>query len=153
MARFKTVGMGLVLGSLMALAIAACSSSKIYPNVKAAWFGLAPPTALANPVVKPQGDIPEAPVPAGEEDRTMFKGDRIRASVDQVIGFADAMRREGNQMWGRISGFPSQAKTADWLETEFESAGLKNVQDQTYKASGEFWWSNEWSATVLADPS
>ena len=153
MARSWVMRTGLVLGSLAVLATAACSSSKIYPNVKPAWFGATPPSALANPAVKPEGQVPAAIVPAGEQDRTMFGGDRIRMTVDQVIGFADEMRRQGNQMWGRISGFPSEAKAADWLATELESSGLKDVKNQTYKATGEFWWPNEWSATVLADPA
>jgi hypothetical protein len=150
MARSK---IGFALGSLAVVAIAACSSSNVYPNVKPAWFGATPPSALISPVVKPAGDIPAAIVPAGEGERTMFAGDRIRTSVEQVIGFADDMRREGNQMWGRISGFPSQAKTADWLATELETAGLKTVENQTYKATGEFYWPESWAATVVADPA
>jgi hypothetical protein len=140
-------------GSLAVLAIAACSSSKIYPDVKPAWFGVTPPTAAVNPAVKPEAEIPAAVVPSGEEDRAVFRGERIRTSVDQVIRFANDMRREGNQMWGRIAGLPSQAKTAEWLTTEFETAGLKNVANQIYKATGEFYWPSEWSASVVGNPA
>lgn len=125
-------------------------------DLRRAWFGLAPPGALANPPVAPGAlvAIPEAVVPAGEEEgHRALKGDRIRTSVEQVIGFARAMRADGAQMWGRISGMASQEQAAKWLATELRAADLTNVAVQSYAATGDFWWPKSWSVTLLGDPA
>jgi hypothetical protein len=111
---------------------------------------------LAEPQIAPAPDaaIPDAIVPAGEEEaHGALKGPRIRGTVEQVISFARDMREQGNQMWGRISGFPSETETAEWLASEFESAGLTKVEVQSYAATTDFWWPKQWAATVLGNPA
>jgi hypothetical protein len=143
--------------AIFLIACASGSSSIEAPgDFKPAWFGLVPPVALANPEVTPPDDVqlPPAIVPAGEEEgHGSLAGARIRTSVETVIGFAQEMRAAGNQMWGRISGFASEADTATWLAGEFEAIGLDGVAVQTYTASSEFWWPDKWEARVLADPA
>lgn len=120
----------------------------------AAWFGLVPPVALANPSLAPAAAVPPAVVPAGEETGYgALAGDRIRTAVELVIGFAQEMREQGSQMWGRISGFPSETEAAEWLESEFTAVGLEDVELQTYPATADFWWPLSWEARVLADPA
>ncbi|MFT3725792.1 MAG: M28 family peptidase [Hyphomonadaceae bacterium] len=123
-------------------------------DMRPAWFGLVPPVALSAPVVAPDTGvaIPPPPIPAGEADgHGALRGDRIRSSVEQVIGFAQDMREDGNQMWGRISGFPSEDETAKWLAGEFRGIGLEKVEVQSYAATGDFWWPVTWQAVVLGD--
>ncbi|HEX5008509.1 MAG TPA: M28 family peptidase, partial [Hyphomonadaceae bacterium] len=146
---------------LIGLALAGCASSNgqdvIGPGeFKAAWFGLVPPVALADPEIAPPQDanIPPAIVPAGEVDRHgALTGERIRTTVETVVDFAKDMRAAGPQMWGRISGLPSEAVTAQWLGDEFDAMGLTDVKLQSYKATGDFWWPDKWEARVLADPA
>ncbi len=138
--------------------LGACASSGVDVDepgeVPPAWFGLVPPVALINPIVTPQAAIPAPIVPAGEgQGRGVLGGPRIRTVVERVIGFAQDMRQQGNQMWGRISGFPSEAKTAEWLADEFETASLQGVRIQTYPATGDFWWPKKWEARVLGNPA
>jgi hypothetical protein len=146
--------------ALVSLGLAGCASSGedvIEPGeFSAAWFGLVPPVALANPeVVPPEGvKIPPAIVPAGEtEGHGALTGERVRTTVETVIEFAADMRAAGSQMWGRIAGLPSQAATAQWLAGEFDAIGLKEVKLQSYKGAGDFWWPDKWEARVLADPA
>jgi hypothetical protein len=142
-----------VLGSVLALAVVGCASSANYPVVHPAWFGLVPAVALVDPPIQP-ADAPSMPtVPAGEEERGGLSGSRIRQSVSAVIGYSDEMRRQGNQMWGRIAGFPSQSRAADWLAAELDASGLDDVKKQTYKATGDFWWPKSWDVRVVADPA
>lgn len=151
-----------IAGVLAVLALAGCAALGSGAGVeepgeqRPAWFGLIPPTTFANPVVAPPDGaaIPAAIRPAGEEEgRGALTGDRIRNSVEQVINFAQDMREEGNQMWGRIAGFPSEDKTAGWLANEFRAAGVGNVEVQTYTGTGDFWWPKTWSATVIGNPA
>jgi hypothetical protein len=138
---------------MLALAVVGCASSDDYPAVRPAWFGLTPAVALVDPPIQPT-DAPSMPtVPTGEEDRGGLSGSRIRQSVSAVVGYADEMRRQGNQMWGRISGLPSQSRTADWLAAELDASGIDDVKKQTYKATGDFWWPKSWGVTVVADPA
>jgi hypothetical protein len=147
-----------LLAALLAPLAAACASSgagvEAPGEFRPAWFGLVPPVALANPPVAPLEAVPHAVVPAGEETGYgALVGDRIRTAVEQVIAFAQDMREEGSQMWGRVSGFPSEVETAEWLESEFTAIGLEDIELQTYPATGDFWWPDGWEARVLADPA
>jgi hypothetical protein len=123
---------------------------------EAAWFGVVPAVALANPdIAPPEGvDIPPPVVPAGERDgHGALTGERIRSTVENVIEFSKDMQASGSQMWGRIAGLASEAETAAWLEDEFNTIGLEDVELQTYKGTGDFWWPNKWEARVLANPA
>jgi hypothetical protein len=149
-----------IAAALCALALGACATGgagvEAPDDVRPAWFGLIPPVALSNPPAAPPVDavIPPASVPAGEEDgRGALTGTRIRNSVEQVIGFSQDMRDSGSQMWGRISGLPSEDETASWLAGEFRSTGLQNVAVQSYASTGDLWWSNKWEARVLGNPA
>src|SRR6185436_2938180 len=146
--------------TLAALLSVCCASSggnvEAPGDFKPAWFGLIPPAALAEPVVTPPAGavIPLPAVPPGEDQgRGALAGPRVRQALQQVVGFAAAMRDNGSQMWGRISGFPSETATAKWLESEFNTIGLTGVAVQTYSASGDFWWPNSWEMRLLGDPT
>lgn len=141
-----------------ALALAGClgvSTNVERPDdMRPAWFGLIPPVALSAPVVVPEANsaIPPPVIPAGEADgHGALRGDRIRSSLEQVISFAQDMREDGNQMWGRVSGFPSEDETAKWLAGEFRGTGLQKVEVQSYAATGDFWWPVKWEALVLGE--
>lgn len=155
--RMIAAGAAGLIGLALASGCASSGEDVIAPGeFKAAWFGLIPAVALANPDVAPPEDavIPPPIVPAGEDEgRGALTGERIRTVLENVIGFSKDMRASGSQMWGRITGLASEAETAAWLEDEFNSSGLQDVKLQTYKATGDFWWPSKWEAKVLADPA
>jgi hypothetical protein len=146
-----------LIGLAIVCGCASSGSGVIGPGeFKAAWLGLIPPVALANPAIAPPLGvaIPPAVVPAGEtQGHGALIGDRIRNTVETVIEFSTDMRAAGSQMWGRISGLPSQAATAQWLGDELEAIGLKDVKLQGYKGTGDFWWPDKWEARLLANPT
>ncbi|MEP7211244.1 MAG: M28 family peptidase [Alphaproteobacteria bacterium] len=135
----------------VATLLVACASYPALGQTKSAWFGLAQPKGLSAPPVAPSAsvaaNIPKAIVPPDEAKFTDLKGDRIKPSVDKVVSFAEDMRKT-SQLWGRISGFPSEAATADWFASQLKAAGVKDVQVQTYTASADFWWPEKWQVKV-----
>lgn len=147
-----------ILGAAVIFVIAGCAAGPgdgvDTGKVRPGWFGLVPPGGLANPVIAPAGSIPKAVVPADEAaGREALSGESVRASVEDVIDFARDMREAGNQMWGRIAGFPSEDLTAGWLANELRSAGAQDVNVQTYTGTGDFWWPRTWSATLIGNPA
>ncbi len=130
-----------------------------------AWFGLATPTGLVVPPVTPSSEvattspraskvaaaIPAVMVPPEEASLVELKGERIKPDVAKVVSFAEEMRKT-SQLWGRISGFPSQAATADWFADQLKAAGARNVQVQSYAAGGDFWWPEKWQVKVDGVP-
>jgi hypothetical protein len=134
------------LAAMVSLGLASCASSDedvVAPGeFEAAWFGLVPAVALANPEITPSEGavIPPPLAPEGEEGgRGALTGVRIRTTVEHVIEFSKDMHASGSQMWGRIAGLASEAEAAAWLEDEFNAIGLEDVKLQTYRGTGDFW--------------
>ena len=117
-----------------------------------AWLGAPVPKGLSAPPVRPTASIPPAPTPAAEQGWAELKGEGIKPDVVTVVGFAEAMSKD-SQMWGRISGFKSEADTAEWVAGQFRAAGLKDVAVQSYPSSADFWWPDKWEVRALADPA
>lgn len=119
------------------------------------WFGLARTIPLTNPTVMPNRSlsysIPPVIIPQGDTPRPDLKGLPIAVDVDAIVNFSREMHRT-SQMWGRISGFPSEARAAEYVGDAFRKAGLKQVAVQTYKSTADFWWPDAWEVTLKADP-
>ena len=107
------------------------------------------------------GERPARPVtlPAGEKATPELTGATLKADVDTIVGFARQSKTSKemgtDQMWGRVSGFPSQIKTIDWAVSEFRKAGIADVKVQpiTQDARSTFWMPLSWEVRLLADPS
>lgn len=127
-----------------ALVLAACSP------VSTAWFGVKTPPGLQAP---PQlANMPEAPAATVPDGDPTFDGARIREDLQTIVSFADEMEKT-SQFWGRISGYPSEAMTADWVADQLRAAGVQDVDVQTYASDSDFWFPKSWEARVLADPA
>jgi hypothetical protein len=131
------------------------------PKADGPWFGLPlPPRMSAEAAVK-VGERPARPValPAGEKATPELNGATLKADVDTIVGFAKQSKSSKemgtDQMWGRVSGFPSQISTIDWAVSEFRKAGIADVKVQpiTQDARSTFWMPLSWEVRLLADPS
>lgn len=155
----RVVGFGMMALSLACLA--GCTTDDPASSAQArpvtgstAWFALPVPSGLRDPEIRPAASsqtIPKAILPADEKAAPEFEGTRIRMTVEAMIGFAQRMRAEGNQLWGRIAGFPSETRAAEWVGDQFKFAGLTSVEVQSFKANAEFWWPNAWEVKIAAD--
>ena len=148
-----TLAIACVLGICAASPLGGAQAPKATPS--SAWFGLATPTGLVTPPLVPSPNLaaqfPKVVVPPEETKFTDLQGARLKPAVDTLVGFAEAMRKT-NQLWGRISGFPSQAATADWFAGQLRSAGVQNVEVQSYLASADVWWPEKWQVKVDGVP-
>ena len=143
MKRHTIIGFGLALTLTGAAAIAA----------PVAWFGIKPPPGLSNPpqdVAKAARATPRAVIPAGETLDPEFAGKRIQRDLLRVTQFSDEMEKT-SQFWGRISGYPSEIKTAEWFAGELRKAGVQTVEVQTFEGTTAFWRPKSWEVRVLAD--
>ena len=126
-----------------------------------AWFGLPlPPKQGAQPAVVAgkRGPRPLT-LPPGEAAAPEFEGRTMRADLEMLVEFARQSRSEreigSGQLWGRIAGFSSGARTAKWAADQFRRAGIADVKLQsiTQDPSASFWLPLSWELRVLGDPA
>jgi hypothetical protein len=126
-----------------------------------AWFGLPPPSpGGASPAVR-VGARPPRPVslPPGESPAPEFAGTAIKADVATIVNFSTQSRARkelgGDQMWGRVAGFPSATETVTWAAAEFRKAGIADVrvQPMAQTAGAGLWLPQSWRVTLLGDPA
>ena len=131
------------------------------PDVAAAqqepWFGVSVPTGLALPpqlavLADPGFKAAPVTVPAGEEAFTELEGERIRASLEQIVQYSLNSHAHGDRMWGRISGLPTAQPVAEWVGRQFRDAGLTGVEVQPYTGDADMWWPDEWEVRLLGHP-
>jgi hypothetical protein len=94
---------------------------------------------------------PPARIPSGEESDGDLQGARIRRDLETIVGFARKSRAEGNRIWGRITGFPSETATVEWVAQQFRSSGLRDVAVQSFTASAPMWWCRSWEVRLLGN--
>ena len=125
------------------------------------WFGLELPPEL-EPHVSPaiignRGPAP-AVIPAGEEEFTELRGEWISQDLRRIVDFSVQSRLSqelgGQQMWGRVSGFPSARATIEWVTEQFSRNGIDDVRSQriSQQADAELWLPVKWEVTLLGDP-
>jgi hypothetical protein len=123
------------------------------------WFGLTTPQGLSDPhqpvVDVARARVSAATVPPGEEGFTELRGERIKRDVAAVVDFSKQSFKEGNRVWGRVTGFPSAKATIDWSAQQFKAAGLQRVEVQEYAAAPDtaMWWATDWEVKVLGETS
>jgi hypothetical protein len=147
----------LLLAALTALAYRADAQ----PGGSAPWFGIhLPPRPGEVPavVVGPRAPRPVT-VPSDEPPAPDLAGTAIRKDLQTIVGFSVESRtgREvgSGQLWGRISGFPSSAKTVAWAVDQFRRAGVAHAELQpiAQDPKSSLWLPLEWELRLLADPA
>ena len=87
------------------------------------WFGLSAPTGPGTEPAVIVGQRAPHPIvlPAGEPASPELSGAAIRADLERIVGFSKESRATkevgSGQLWGRISGLPSSAKTVEWFRS------------------------------------
>ncbi len=121
------------------------------------WLGVPLPGGLALPPqlgMLEDGRFSANPpeVPSGEESFTELEGEKIHSLVREIVDFSLQSHAAGDLMWGRVSGFPTAAATAEWVAERYREAGLQNVEVQRYSADADMWWPNHWEVRLLGSP-
>ncbi len=122
------------------------------------WFGLTLPPAFTPhtlPAILGDRSPPPARVPAGEEQWTEFSGARIWQDLEKAVSFSHRSRETkelgSDQLWGRVSGFPSAVDTVEWMVEEFRAAGIPATEVQTFsqEGTGGFWMPTSWEVRLI----
>jgi hypothetical protein len=123
------------------------------------WFGLHPPQPSGSApavITGARGPRPVS-VPAGDPAAPELAAAAIRADLDTIVGFSreSRERREigSGQLWGRIAGFPSAARTVAWAVDQFRGAGIPDVKTQPFNQDpkASFWLPLSWEVRLLGD--
>ncbi len=129
--RIASVQVGITLAFF---GVAAVGVRAQQPDAGGGWFGLTRPAVLAPHSLEVLSGRPAVPVlvRAGEERHADLNGDSIQALLETIVGISHESRRTGEigggQLWGRVSGFPSGAKTVQWATDELRAAGITDVE-------------------------
>src|SRR5687767_3392317 len=155
--------MRVAIAFLVALSIpgAALAQEPRTPVKPGPWFGVPLPPPLGKEPAVLVGDRSPRPVtlPAGEAAAAELVGAAIKADVETIVGFSKESRngREigSGQMWGRIAGLPSGARTVGWAVEQFRKAGIANAASQpiVQEPNARFWLPLSWEVRLLADPA
>ena len=132
--------------------------SAVKTSANTAWFGLPLPGDVASlpPVVVGTRGPRPVRLPPGESGNPELQGAAIRKDLETIVGIARESlkaREVGAQIYGRISGFPSGAKTAAWSADQFRGAGIADVKVQpiSQEPTSSFWMPVEWEVRLLGD--
>lgn len=123
------------------------------------WFGLPlppgfDPTALQVIDVRPAAP---AAVPEGEAAWRELSGSEIRPYLERIVEFSResrASRELGtDEVWGRVTGFPSGNGTIEWAAEQFVAAGLADVELQRFDQdpNGSIWNPTRWEVRLVGD--
>lgn len=127
----------------------------------APWFGVPLPPARGGVpavLVGPRGVRP-AIVPPAEAKFHELDGASIRTDLETIVGFSKESRASqeigSGQLWGRITGYPSSAKTIEWAAEQFRKAGIAEVkvQPMTQDPQAKLFLPTAWELKVLGDPA
>lgn len=121
------------------------------------WYGVEVPGGLELPpslgILRNEAfQASPARFPPEEADFDELGGRRIQDWLGEIVERSHGSHDAGRRMWGRVSGFPGAAATADWVARRFREAGLSEVEVQHYRADEAMWWPREWEVRLLGDP-
>jgi hypothetical protein len=154
------------LGTALACMVLSAGGCADTPNAEASsadvpWFGTMLPPGLTPHALEVLSDRPAAPavVPAGEERWTELRGAEIQRHLATIVSFSHESRASNEVgdglLWGRITGFPSGAKTIAWAAEQFRAAGIADVEVQEFDqaANAAMTLQTSWEVRLLADPA
>ncbi len=148
--------------ALTGLAAAPAVAQPVAPARGAApapWFGVPLPPKLGGvpAVLVGARGVRPAIVPQGEGAFRELQGAAIRADLETIVGFSKESRATneigGGQLWGRVTGFPSDIRTIDWAADQFRKAGIADVRIQplTQDPQAQLALPLSWEVKVLGD--
>lgn len=132
----------------------------VWAQTEGSWFGITlPPPLIPGEVPVAIGVRGPAPavVPAGEEGFSNLEGERLAQDLNAIVAVSHASRASqelgGNQMWGRVAGFPSGEDITNWSAEQFRAAGISDVRVQQFSQDADAvqWLPTSWQVTLLGD--
>lgn len=75
-------------------------------------------------------EFPRWPLTAETRVYASINGDHLREYVKELTVISHHSRDRGEQLWGRITGSPADAETAEWFANKLRAAGITEVHRQ-----------------------
>jgi hypothetical protein len=135
-------------------AVVATIALSIGATAQSPWFGVPLPAGLSDPhrpilAVSALAPSP-AIVPAGEEAHRDLTGPLVRKDLEAIVAYSKADRAH-QKAWGRITGFRAADETHAWVLRQFNAAGLRDAEMQTYASTQATWYPRNWSVKLVAN--
>lgn len=89
---------------------------------------------------------PRWPLPHSEKRYGSIDGHKIKQLVVELTNVSLLSKRDGNQLWGRITGTKYDVLTQEWLEQKFRALGL-NVRTEEIKMDPQ-WMPVSWEISI-----
>jgi hypothetical protein len=100
------------------------------------------------PLWLPDEEYLRWPLPPGEQAYAKLDAHRIKSYINEITAISRKSRDDGNQYWGRITGTPYDAMTADWIAAQFRRIGLEVVRTQEFTKLPPQWFPTSWEVVA-----
>lgn len=156
----KKIRLSACFCSLLSLPLFPASSIAQDSSTEGPWFGLQLPPPLVphtSPVAINQRGPAPAVVPAGEESFTELEASRLADDLQRIVDFSrqSLVDRElgGDQLWGRVSGFPSGENVVRWAAEQLRASAIDEVRLQNFSQADDaaLWLPEEWEVRLLGN--
>jgi len=84
----------------------------------------------------------------GKNDYPDIQGTTLHKYVENIVEFAEQSRRDGNILWGRVSGTKYQHETAEYMQKKFGEFGLENIHTESFMRNAQ-WWPTKSRVSVI----
>jgi hypothetical protein len=88
----------------------------------------------------------------GKSEFPDIEGTKIHKWVEDIAGFSEQARRDGNILWGRICGTKYQHETAQYIQRKFEEFGLEKIHTDSFMRTPQWWPTKSRVTLVLTGP-
>jgi hypothetical protein len=78
-----------------------------------------------------------------------INGAHLVEYVKDLIDISERYRQQGHQFWGRITGTPADAETAQWMVTQLRRIGVTDVRTQDLALPPQ-WLPKSWEVSASA---
>jgi hypothetical protein len=79
-----------------------------------------------------------------------IQGASLHKYVEDIVGFAEESRRDGNILWGRVSGTKYQHETAEYMQKKFGEFGLQKIHTDSLMRNAQWWPTKSRVSVVLS---
>jgi Zn-dependent M28 family amino/carboxypeptidase len=97
----------------------------------------------------PPSGYPSWPLAQEDTAYASIDGNHLLGYVKELAGIAERYRDEGHQFWGRITGTPADAQTANWMLSKLKQIGVTDVHSESLDLPPQ-WMPSSWEVSATA---
>jgi Zn-dependent M28 family amino/carboxypeptidase len=97
----------------------------------------------------PTAADPAWPLAAEDKPYAAINGDHLLTYVKELADIAEHYRNQGHQYWGRITGTPADAETAQWIQTKLKQIGVTDIHSESLDLPPQ-WMPASWDVSATS---